>query len=1029
MRKLLALFFYSIAFTSTAQVNRPYFQQEVNYEIEVKLNDQNHTLSGKEKIEYINHSPHTLSLLYFHLWPNAYRNKNTALAKQLLENGETEMHFANVNEDYGYIDSLLFVVNGDTIKWEYDSLHIDIAILYLKTPLKSNDTLHISTPFKVKIPASFSRLGHVNQSYQITQWYPKPAVYDHSGWNQMPYLDQGEFYSEFGTFDVKITVPENYVIAATGDLYECPKEEKWLEQKAKKTLAMFQEGEVNKIGNLIGDQTDEFPESAKTWKTLRYRQKNIHDFAWFADKRFYVLRGEVNLPKSGRNVTSWAYFTQGNSKYWKKSIEYLNDAITYYSKWNGEYPYNVVSAVDGTISAGGGMEYPTITVIGDVSSDFSLETVIMHEVGHNWFYGILGSNERLHPWMDEGLNSFNELRYIETKYPNRTLYSSFAGSFSDYSGQLGLKDIKYRLQYYLSYIYNARRNYDQPIEGKAEEFTSVNYGAIVYSKTALAFDYLRSYLGEVLFDKCMHAYYDRWKFAHPTPEDLKQVFQEVSRKDLSWFFDDYLNGNEVIDYKIKRKKKVDTRSKTTYGWIKYEESLVIVNKGSAVVPFCINGIKGDTVNTQVWYAGHKGKQTVHFPNGPYQYFMIDFKERIPEVDRKNNMLKEKGLFKRSEKFRIHFLGGVEESRRTVLYLSPVIGFNKYDGLMGGILLHNNLFPVKPIEWQLMPVFGFKSKRPAGYAGFNHRINTRKNNLINHLEWGVGASSFQTSYYDYDSIINQSGYVRISPRLDITFKKKMARSKNLHRLFLRSDIIIENSFNNCNGNCLEYNLQESFSTNTYYNNLRYQYSNAHVLHPWMLNFDIQQNSDFLRASIEGVWKFIYNKKLNFVQLRAFVGHFIYNNSTLARFNWRMDGQRGYHDYTYSQPFVGRMEQSGFWSKQFLENHGAMKVQTGVAQSNSFISAINLKANLPIPIIRLFADAGYSINSNGNSSFVYDAGVYVTFFKGFTEIYFPLIYSKNIRDEYQANNRKFKDGIRFTLNLNLANPFQRLKTLPH
>lgn len=212
---LLALMFFS----STAfSQNQSYFQQEVNYTINVALNDEAHELSGDIEMEYTNHSPDALAEIYMHLWPNAYKNAKTALAKQQLRLGNKFMFYA-LEKELGYIDQLHFKVNGAEVVWEYDSEHIDIAKLSLKTPLESGQTIVISTPFHVKIPSGkISRLGHVDQSYQITQWYPKPAVYDQDGWHAMPYLNMGEFYSEYGSFDVSITLPSNYVVGATGDL-------------------------------------------------------------------------------------------------------------------------------------------------------------------------------------------------------------------------------------------------------------------------------------------------------------------------------------------------------------------------------------------------------------------------------------------------------------------------------------------------------------------------------------------------------------------------------------------------------------------------------------------------------------------------------------------------------------------------------------------------------------------------------------------------------------------------------------------
>ncbi|MBP6757030.1 MAG: M1 family metallopeptidase, partial [Bacteroidia bacterium] len=487
-----------------------YFQQEVNYKINVTLNDVSHSLKAFEQVEYVNNSTTPLTFIYFHLWPNAYKNNQTALSKQLLTNGVTKMYYAK-SEDLGFIDSLNFRVDDKLVKWEFDKEHIDICKLILNQPLNPNDTIIISTPFYVKLPsANISRLGHINQAYAITQWYPKPAVFDKQGWHQMPYLNQGEFFSEFGKFEVDITLPKNYVLAATGDRLNEDEEENWLNENVEKTKQM--------IANQKFETDLNFPASDLELKTISFKQSRVHDFAWFADKRFHVLKGEINLPQSKRKVTTWAYFTNNESKLWSKSIEYLNDATTFYSALNGDYPYNHVTAIDGTISAGGGMEYPNITIIGESNSDLTLETTIMHEVGHNWFYGILGSNEREFPMLDEGLNSFYEMRYLQSKYPKNKL-TSLIDRDSTFRF-FGLNTFKHKAEYEFLYLLAARKNTDQPISSSADKFTEFNYGAIVYSKTALAIDYLMNYMGQEKFDKAMRFYFEQWKFKHPSPNDL-----------------------------------------------------------------------------------------------------------------------------------------------------------------------------------------------------------------------------------------------------------------------------------------------------------------------------------------------------------------------------------------------------------------------------------------------------------------------------------------------------------------------------
>ena len=411
MKKLLTIFLTFLFFTVT-DAQQHYWQQQVNYNIDVSLNDKEHTLDGVEKINYTNNSPDTLKFIWFHLWPNAYKNDKTAFTDQMLENGSTKFYFS-AKEDKGFVNRLDFKVNNVTATLEDHPQHIDIAKLILPSPLLPGQTIAITTPFYVKLPYNFSRGGHDGQSYQCTQWYPKPAVYDKTGWHPMPYLDQGEFYSEFGNFTVNITVPENYVVAATGELQNT-EEKEWLKQRGSFNWTPLEQKEKTKYGQLKKTVLV-FPVSAAKTKTIAYRQNNVHDFAWFADKRFIVNYDTCKLT-SGKLIDIFTYYTPLHKKLWQESVKYCKDAIRHYSASVGEYPYNIVQAVQGPESFGGGMEYPTITVISPANNGKDLDLTIAHEIGHNWFYSILASNERKNPWMDEGINSYYENSYNTSKY-------------------------------------------------------------------------------------------------------------------------------------------------------------------------------------------------------------------------------------------------------------------------------------------------------------------------------------------------------------------------------------------------------------------------------------------------------------------------------------------------------------------------------------------------------------------------------------------------------------------------------------
>jgi len=378
VKKLVAALFLFFYQSNTANCQTAYWQQQVNYLIDVTLNDKDRTIDGFEKLEYSNHSPDTLHYIWFHLWPNAYKNDKTAFSDQLLENGNTNFYFSD-KEQRGYVNRLDFKVNNTTAQTEDHPEHIDIIKVILPEPLAPGQTVIITTPFHVKLPYNFSRGGYDGDSYQVTQWYPKPAVYDAHGWHPMPYLDQGEFYSEFGNFDVRITLPKNYVVAATGDLQNA-EEKEWLDTR--KEFSWNSVSKKIKAKNGITKTIRQaYPPSSAETKTLRYLQNNVHDFAWFADKRFMVKHDTCSLA-SGKTIDVYSYFTKSESSSWNKSVSYGKRAIRFYSDQVGEYPYNVASIVQGPQSFGGGMEYPTITVLSPGIKNGSLDALIAHELGH-----------------------------------------------------------------------------------------------------------------------------------------------------------------------------------------------------------------------------------------------------------------------------------------------------------------------------------------------------------------------------------------------------------------------------------------------------------------------------------------------------------------------------------------------------------------------------------------------------------------------------------------------------------------------
>ena len=289
MRKIILLLL--IAHSSWLAASSQYWQQEVNYNIDVTLNDQSNTLRGFLRLEYINHSPDKLEFIWFHLWPNAYKNETTAYAKQIFREKDGKKKWKDL-VDKGSMDSLDFEVNGVKAKIEPDPENIDILKVLLPSTLAPGEKLTITTPFVEHLPTYISRSGHIGQSYMICQWYPKPAVYDSKGWHAMPYLEMGEFYGEYGKYTVNITAPSHYVIAATGTMQNDN------ELKYYKELGMQNVGSSKKKKYT--------PITSEAIKTLTYYAENVHDFAWFADKDFIIDYDTMRLASGAGDHLLWA---------------------------------------------------------------------------------------------------------------------------------------------------------------------------------------------------------------------------------------------------------------------------------------------------------------------------------------------------------------------------------------------------------------------------------------------------------------------------------------------------------------------------------------------------------------------------------------------------------------------------------------------------------------------------------------------------------------------------------------------------
>lgn len=961
------------------------WQQQVDYNISVQLIDSMRLLEGFVQIDYYNRSPDTLNQLFIHLYPNAYNSIKTPLAKDISNGGKTDFHFAK-EKDRGNISGLNFVINGETVDWQLKERAGDIAIIKLNKPLEPGELIKITTSFKTKLPKLFSRSGYSDGIFSITQWFPKVAVYDANGWQEMSYLDKGEFYDEFGNYSVKITVPNKYKVAASGQL-------------------------VNQVIN--SDSTQSF----------YFKQEKIHDFAWFTSRKYKVYRDSVILP-SGKKVDIYTYsYSKG---IFENANEYVKTTLLYYSEKIGDYPYLQCSIVEADQGMGSGMEYPMIANVVSTQDTNFLKSVVVHEVGHNWFQGILANNERENPWMDEGINSYYEKRVTQntltaTEGMFESLKTKKIGHF------FGLNDLPNNPMARYGILMQQRLGRFQKESEPSANLSWINYGLGVYEGVTMDFNVLADYLGISKFDSIMQSFYTKYQFRHVSECDFIMHFEKESQKDLSWFFDGLLSTEKRIDLSIKSVKSEGETFKIN-----------LVNRGELGIPFSLSTkLNGEIIDTY-WFAPFQKDTTVFIKKVACDQIAIDDQWNLNELKRQNNFYKVGKKCPKFEPLKVQFLGSIENSKRTQINFMPILAGNKYDKFMFGVAVYNRVFPAKNLEYELVPLFAIGSKRLSGIFNVNYFFHPKLEHT-REIKIGMHVSTF--SFTEKPEVRN---YVKVEPHISWEFKPG-GESSNWTELLQFRTILISREVPQYDTS--DFTNYEIVRTNNWFNELSYKLQFDRKLNPFFAKVTILQSTNYLRASLESKIKLNYgNIKNKYFGIRLFAGGYLWRRESF-RFGlnpnqaFGLSAITGENDFLYDGYYFGRSEQTGFSSKQLISGEGNFKAIStlqgvNIGKTANWLMAVNFTADFPwkyLPI-QFFADFGYSFNNsipNGDplpdKGFHYDAGASISLFDDAFQVHFPLLMDKAFKSYYKGNGNKFKGKITYTFDLKKLNPHATIRDI--
>jgi len=497
----LVLFFPLLALT---QPDR--WQQKVKYTMEIDMNVQTNRFTGKQKLEYWNNSPDTLSRVFYHLYFNAFqpgsmmdersrRQGSIRIGNRPDWDPRVQDRISKLKEDeIGYQKIISLKMNGRPQTFKALETILEVT---LDRPILPKTKVVFDMDFEAQVPLQIRRSGRdnprTNVRYSMSQWYPKLCEYDYEGWHPTPYVGR-EFYGVWGDFDVKIAIDKNYILGGTGYLQNADQ----IGYGYEKPGAIVKRPPGNKL----------------TW---HFTAPNVHDFMWAADPDYVHLSRKVR-----DNLTFHLLYDKSvsNTRVWEKILDDAEKALPFIEKTFGPYTYNQYSFIHG---GDGGMEYPMATLLASPGA-------WLHEWMHNWYHGILGTNESLYAWMDEGFTSYADDRVMA--FLRADTGFAYKGSYDGY----------YSL---------AKSELEEPLTTHADHFnTNAAYGSAAYSKGAVFLEQLGYIVGSDVRDKILIEYYKQWKYKHPNVHDFIRLSEKISGMKLDWYKEYWVYSTKTIDYAI-----------------------------------------------------------------------------------------------------------------------------------------------------------------------------------------------------------------------------------------------------------------------------------------------------------------------------------------------------------------------------------------------------------------------------------------------------------------------------------------------
>lgn len=586
-----------------------YWQNRADYDIKAELDTGTKTLTGSLRLRYTNNSPDTLRFIWMQMEQNAFKDKslNSFIYPQDSRFGARGFEGGDVVDKFEQVMAGRAARRVNVTRRDNGTvMKVDLA-----EPLAPGKVASFDIAWHFLIPEhGADRMGRDGMLYELAQWYPRVNVYDDlRGWNTEPYLGQGEFYLEYGDYSVEITVPAGYTVASTGSLTN-PRDVLTPTVIARLAQAAKSATPVN-IVTLEEMRSGTARPRATGMLTWKFSAKNVRDVAWAASPEYLWDASSWN------GILAQAYYRPSAIDPWKDAADMTRMSIDEYSTRWFQYPWPQMSAVEGPIS---GMEYPMLVMEAKSDDKYDLYNVVTHEIGHNWFPMIVGSNERTHMWQDEGFNTFINTFSEARRYPEK------GDQMTRALGERG-------------YVEGAMKaNVDMPVDVMPDRIDSRLLGLAAYVKPSVGLQLLRQeIMGPAAFDDAFRTYIQRWAYKHPSPADFYRTMEDAGGRRLDWFWREWFKENPHFD------QAIDSVASSRTGDVQ-NVTVQYANRARGVLPiharftFSDGSVENYDYPAEVW-----SRNTVHYQRS-YSFrgktvsrIELDPDKRLPDVDRSNNV--------------------------------------------------------------------------------------------------------------------------------------------------------------------------------------------------------------------------------------------------------------------------------------------------------------------------------------------------------------------------------------------------------